>query len=166
MIDLAAMTAPTWLETSGLVGGDRPLQFGVVPLQPADFAEYAGTLFGLVAASQDSETSERELSRADREHIQIIACLAVRYVREPEGEQMPIRLVLNEADHDPSAGRLHVTWLTEDDLGWIAGHAMGRYAEAALRARRFRQRSAADSHDRRNGAPVCDDAGPMAHEAR
>jgi hypothetical protein len=162
MIDLAAMTAPEWVSTSGLVGSGEPLDFGIVPLQPADFAEHAPTLFGLVAAAGQPEGADREITRADRENVAVLACLAVRWVRGPDGEAAPMRLVLNEADHDPAAGRLHVGWVVEDELGWIAGHAIARYAEAALRARRFRNGPEVDPHDRRDGAEVRDDPGPVA----
>jgi hypothetical protein len=163
VIDLAAMTAPEWVSTAGLVGSDQPLDFGLVPLQPADFADHAPTLFGLVAAADQPEAAEREVTRADRENVAILACLSVRYVRAPGGERSPMRLVLNEADHDPAAGRLHFGWVPEFDLGAIAGHAIARYAEAALRARRFRVGSEADPHDRRNGAEIQHDPGAVAH---
>ena len=163
MIDLAAMTAPEWVSTSGLVGSGQPLDFGIVPLQPADFAEHAPTLFGLVAAAGQPEGADREITRADRENVAVLACLAVRWVRGPDGEAAPMRLVLNEADHDPAAGRLHVGWVPEFDLGAIAGRASARYAEAALRARRFRNGPETNSHDRRDRAEIQHDPGAVAH---
>ena len=163
MIDLAAMTAPEWVSTAGLVGSDEPLDFGLVPLQPADFADHAPTLFGLVAAADQVEDVAREATRSDRENVAILACLSVRFVRFPGGEPSPLRLVLDESQHDPAAGRLHFKWVSEFDLGAIAGHAMVRYAKAALRARRFRIGSEADPHDRRNGAEIQHDPRAVAH---
>ena len=45
MLDLAALAAPTWVETAGL---GRRLDFGCIPLSPGDFDNHASTLFGLV----------------------------------------------------------------------------------------------------------------------
>lgn len=165
MIDLAAMTAPEWVETSGLVGSGAPLDFGCIPLQPADFAEHAPTLFGLVAGVDQPEAADRAITRADRQNVAILACLSVRFVRAPGQDAAPMRLVLSEGDHDPGAGRLWVGWVAEFDLGAIAGRAIARYAEAAQRARRFRLGPATDSHDGRNGEAVRDDPGPVADAA-
>jgi len=161
-IDLQALAAPVWVETAGL--GQR-FDFGCVPLGPGDFDSHAATLFGLVAGIDGTDKPAREPVAADLENMQILACLTVRHIRQPDGEPEAVRFVLSEADEDTDARRLWVGRLPLQEVGEIAGVGIRTYAEAAARAVRFRRRSAAIALARRDGEAVRDDPGAMDREA-
>lgn len=139
MLDLSALTALQWVETDGL----GRLDFGCTVLAPRDFDKHAASLFGLVAGvDPNAPESGRSATGADLENLQIIVCLTVRKARKPGAEPAPLRFVLAELDEDPDNGKLWVQRLPLDDLCSIAGAAMLKYYEAAMRAARFRKGSA------------------------
>ena len=159
-IDFAALTEPTWVETDGL--GTR-FDFGCDPLAPADFDAHASTLFGLVAGLNGDDKPSREPAAADLQHLQIIACLTVSQMRQPDSDAVPVRLVLAKADEnievDPK--RVWVGRLPLHDVGTIAGVGIGSYAEAAARAVRFRERSKAAASTGRDGETLRPDSESM-----
>jgi len=161
MLDLAALAAPTWVETAGL---GRRLDFGCIPLSPGDFDNHASTLFGLVAGVEGDKPA-REPTAADLQHLQVIACLTVRHVRAPGGESQPFRFVLDEGAEDPSAGRFWIGRLPSLEVGQVAGVALKDYIEAATRAARFRRGPEDGAHAGRDGEAVRSESGDVAAAA-
>ena len=140
MLDLSELTALQWVETEGL----GRLDFGCTVLAPRDFDKHAAALFGLIAGvNAEGIKSSRPATAADLENMQIIVCLTVRKVRRPGEDPTPLRFVLAELDEDTENGRLWVQRLPVEDLAYIAGVALLKYAEAAQRATRFRRGSKA-----------------------
>lgn len=140
MLDLSELTALQWVATGGL----GRLDFGCTVLSPKDFDKHAQSLFGLIAGIHaEGLEKSRPATPADLENMQIIACLTVRKARRPGEDATPLRLVLAELDEDPENGKLWVQRLPLDDLAYIAGVALLKYAEAAQRAARFRKGSKA-----------------------
>lgn len=162
-LDLAALTAPEWVRTSGL-GED--VEFGCIPLAPGDFDSHAATLFGLVAGVGGPEHKPRKSTPADLQNVQVIACLTVRWARKPGEDAQPLRLVLSSDDHDPANGRLWVGHLPTIEVGEIAGAGIKRYIEAAARAARFRRGPETPAHAGRDGEAVRPDSGQVAGAAK
>lgn len=161
MLDLSTLVEPTWVETAGL---GRRLDFGCIPLSPGDFDAHAATLFGLVAGVEGDKPA-REATAADLQHLQVIACLTVRHVREPGAESQPFRFVLDEGAEDPAAGRFWIGRLPSLEVGQVAGAALKDYVEAAARAARFRLGPEDGTHAGRDGEALQPESSDVATAA-
>lgn len=165
-LDFSTIGQPLWVD--GIESfTDRPVELGIHPLGPADFAEHAKILAGymLGAVNAMAEQVRREAAGADPvvapepnrqqwQHMQVVACLAVRKLRDADGDIHDLRLVLDEKQHDPDNGRLHVSFISAPELARIAGAAFAHGQKAALRAARFRRRTATYVSAGRDGEEV------------
>lgn len=162
MLDFSALLAPTWVDSVGL---GRPLAFGCVPLAPADFHEHADALSSfIIAAAQavdNGDEGARMPNRAEIQHMQVIAVLTVRNVRDvdEDGAGQPFTFVLNETQEDAAASRVWIGRLPVTEVAAIAGSGISRAMDAARRAAGFREERTVATHDRRDGQTIRDNAG-------
>jgi len=146
---------------------DDPVEIGLHPLGPADFGEHSkvlgGYLLGAVRSVSDQLRQQEagvekpqapEPNRQQWQHMQVVACLAVRKLRDADGDVHDLRLVLDEKQHNPENGRLHVSFISAPELARIAGAAFAHGQKAALRAARFRRRTATYVSAGRDGEEV------------
>lgn len=170
-VDLGNIGQPLWVD--GILSlTDEPVAIGLHPLGPADFAEHskvlAGYMLGAVNAMAEQlrreeagaeDVSAPEPNRQQWQHMQVVACLAVRKLRDADGDVHDFRLVLDEKQHDPSKHRLHISFLSPGEIAKVAGAAFAHGQKAALRAARFRRGTSDDVGSGRNGAQVRATAG-------
>jgi len=162
MLDLSALLAPTWVDSVGL---GRPLAFGCVPLAPADFHEHADALSSfIIAAAQavdNGDEGARMPNRAEIQHMQVIAVLTVRSVRDvdEDGAGQPFTFVLSESQEDAAAARVWIGRLPVTEVAAIAGSGISRAMDAARRAAGFREERTVVADDRRDGETIRDNAG-------
>jgi len=161
VIDLGAILAPVWVEAAGL---GKPLAFGCVPLAPADFFEHSDALASFIvaaaaAAAENAPEKSRIPTRAEIQHMQVIAVLTVRQVRDEDGNTIPFRFVLQEADEDEGAARVWVGRLPVADVCAIAGSGIAQAMDAARRAAGFRRERTVDAASGRDGEAVRDAPG-------
>ena len=145
MIDLGAILAPVWVEAAGL---GKPLAFGCVPLAPADFFEHSDALASFIvaaaaAAAENAPEKSRIPTRAEIQHMQVIAVLTVRQLR----------------DEDEAAARVWVGRLPVADVCAIAGSGIAQAMDAARRAAGFRRERTVDAASGRDGEAVRDAPG-------
>lgn len=162
MLDLSALLAPTWVDSVGL---GRPLAFGCVPLAPADFHEHAEALASFITAAatavEDGEDGARMPNRAEIQHMQVIAVLTVRSVRDvdEDGAGQPFTFVLSESQEDAASARVWIGRLPVTEVAAIAGSGISRAMDAVRRAAGFREERTVATHDRRDGEAIRDNAG-------
>ena len=161
-MDLAALLAPSWVESVGL---GRRLAFGCVPLAPADFHEHADALASFITAAAtavaDGDEDARMPNRAEIQHMQVIAVLTVRSVRDVDegGAGQPFQFVLNESQEDAAAARVWIGRLPVAEVAAIAGGGIARAMDAARRAAGFLEERSAAGNGGRDGAEIRDNAG-------
>ena len=170
-IDLGNIGQPLWVD--GILSlTDEPVEIGLHPLGPSDFAEHskilAGYMLGAVNAMAEQVRREAagaepvaapEPNRQQWQHMQVVACLAVRKLRDADGDVHDFRLVLDEKQHDPTKGRIHIAFVSAPEVARIAGAAFAHGQKAAMRAARFRRGAADDVGAGRDGEEVRETAG-------
>ena len=99
-------------------------------------------------------------TRAEIQHMQVIAVLTVRKARDTEtGEGGPFQFGLNESQEDAAAARVWIGRMPIAEVATIAGSGIARAMDAARRAAGFREGRATVADGGRDREEIRDDAG-------